>query len=196
MKPVLLAYATREGHTEQIAEYVAGLIRKRGFEAELLNAARRASGVTVHDCAGAIVAASVHRGKHQREMVEFVKEHAAELERIPTVFLSVSLSEAGAEDATATAKKRAQSAADASRLIDEFLEETGWNPGKIRAVAGALLYTKYNFLLRLIMKRIARAAGAGLDTSRNYDYTDWGALDQLVDEFIGHLGVGALAAAK
>ena len=77
----------------------------------------------------------------------------------------------------------------AQKMIDAFLEETHWHPGKIKAVAGALLYSKYNFLLRLIMKRIARAAGGDTDTSRDYDYTDWAALNHLIDELIAEEGV-------
>ena len=64
-----------------------------------------------------------------------------------------------------------------------FLRETGWHPTVIRAVAGALLYTKYSFLLRFVMKRIARKAGAGTDTSKDYEYTDWEGLDHFVTAF-------------
>jgi len=39
----------------------------------------------------AILAASVHAGEHEAEMVAFVKAHRDELHRIPTAFVSVSL---------------------------------------------------------------------------------------------------------
>jgi menaquinone-dependent protoporphyrinogen oxidase len=68
-------------------------------------------------------------------------------------------------------------------MIDQFLGETGWRPPKIRAIAGALLYTKYNFILRFVMKHIAAAGGGDTDTSRNYDYTNWAELDRFVQEF-------------
>jgi menaquinone-dependent protoporphyrinogen oxidase len=99
-----------------------------------------------------------------------------------TVFLSVSLSEAGAEDEDSPPDKRAKAAAGVQTMIDRFLSETGWNPGKIRAVAGALLYRRYNLVLRLMMKRIAEAAGGDTDTSRDYEYTDWAGLDRIVAE--------------
>ena len=117
-------------------------------------------------------------------MVDFVKCHRAELERIPAVFLSVSLSEAGAENPAAPPERRAQSAADVRKMIDSFLTETGWHPSKVRAAAGALMYSKYNFLIRFVMKRIARAQGATTDTSRDHEFTDWEALDRLVDEIL------------
>jgi menaquinone-dependent protoporphyrinogen oxidase len=44
------------------------------------------------------------------------------------------------------------------------------------------MYTKYNFLIRFVMKRIARQAGASTDTSHDHDYTDWEGLDRILDE--------------
>jgi menaquinone-dependent protoporphyrinogen oxidase len=137
---------------------------------------------SLENYSAAIVAASVHRARHEREIVDFVKKNRAALEGMPAAFLSVSLSEAGAEDETAPAERRAQAGADVRRMIEAFLAETGWHPGRIKAVAGALLYTRYNFLLRFIMKRIASQAGGGTDVSRDYDYTNWANLDEFVDE--------------
>ena len=50
-------------------------------------------------------------------------------------------------------------------------------------VAGALLYSKYNFLIRFIMRRIAAQAGGDVDTSRDYEHTDWGAVDRFASQF-------------
>ena len=44
------------------------------------------------------------------------------------------------------------------------------------------MYSKYNFLVRFFMRRIAQKEGGDTDTSRDYEYTDWEALDRLVDE--------------
>jgi hypothetical protein len=107
----------------------------------------------------------------------------------------VSLSEAGAEDEDAPPERRKQAADDARRMIDAFLEETKWHPSRIKAVAGALMYSKYNFLVRLVMKRIARAAGGDTDTSRDYDYTNWADLDSLVEELVDEEGSRKVAGA-
>ena len=39
---------------------------------------------------------------------------------------------------------------------------------------------KYNLLVRFFMKRIARAQGAPTDTSHDYEFTDWAAVDRFV----------------
>ena len=49
-------------------------------------------------------------------------------------------------------------------------------------VAGALLYRQYGAIVRLVMRFIAKVAGATTDTSRDHEYTDWQMLDRFVDE--------------
>jgi len=175
-------YATREGHTRKIAERIAADLRTRGALVDLFD---------VRDCAEpdwaryatACLAASVHVGHHEREMVAFAARHRDALTRLDAAFVSVTLSEAGAEDPRRSAAERQAAAADAQRMIDVFVGETGWRPEHALPVAGALVYSKYNFLVRFLMKRIARKAGAPTDTSRDYEFTDWPALDRFVDEF-------------
>ena len=183
-KPILVLYATREGHTRRIAEHLAATIRARYLSAEVVDARQLPPGFSLDSYEAAILTASVHLGKHEPEMVEFVRRHHAELERTPAAFLSVSLSEAGAEDPAAPPGRRAQSAADVERMIQEFLSETAWHPSHIHAIAGALMYTKYNFLVRFVMKMIAKRAGSSTDTSRDHEYTDWAALDHFVEELM------------
>lgn len=184
MNPILVVYATREGQTRRIAEHLAATIRARGSAADVINAGELPSAFSLDVYAAAIVAASVHLGKHEPEMTAFVQRYRAALEGMRTVFLSVSLSEAGAEDPNAPPDRRVIAAADVQRMIDQFLSETGWHPSRIQAVAGALMYTKYNFLVRFVMKRIAQGAGASTDTSQDHELTDWAALDRLVDELL------------
>ncbi len=65
-------------------------------------------------------------------------------------------------------------------MIGRFVAETGWAPAHVLPVAGALAYSRYNFLIRFVLKRIARANGAPTDTSRDYEFTDWQAVDNFV----------------
>ena len=174
-------YATREGHTRKIAERIAADLRGRGATVDVFDV--RVSGTadwTKYSVA--CLAASVHLGHHEREMIAFAMEHRDALTRIGAAFVSVTLSEAGAEDPRKTPRERQASAADAQRMIDVFVEETGWHPEHAMPVAGALAYSKYNILVRFLMKRIARKAGAPTDTSRDYEFTDWLALDRFVED--------------
>jgi menaquinone-dependent protoporphyrinogen oxidase len=145
----------------------------------------------------AFIAASVHAEHHEREMIEFVRTYRAHLEEVGAVFISVTMSQAGAEDPNATAERRRTSTADAQRMIDVFIKETGWKPERCLPVAGALMYTHYNLLIRFVMKRISRKQGGPTDTSRDYEFTDWKGLDRFVDEIVrAKLNVPASAPAE
>jgi menaquinone-dependent protoporphyrinogen oxidase len=176
-------YATREGHTRKVAARIADDLRRHGIETDVMNV-RDVEEVNWGLYAAACVAASVHIGRHEPEMVAFVKRHRAELARLGAALVSVTLSEAGAQDRSRPEAERRRCADDVDRMIDLFIRNTGWQPSRTLPVAGALAYTKYNFLVRPLMKRIARREGAPTDTSRDHELTDWPAVDRFVDELV------------
>jgi menaquinone-dependent protoporphyrinogen oxidase len=116
-------------------------------------------------------------------MTKFAKQHRLDLEAIPSAFISVNLTAATAEIPKATADERAKAAALVENFLKVFYEKTGWHPKYVKAVAGAVPYTKYNPLVRFVMKCIVRNNGGDTDTSRDFVYTNWPALDQFVEEF-------------
>jgi menaquinone-dependent protoporphyrinogen oxidase len=189
-------YATREGHTQKIAERIAMDLRAHGFSVEPKNLGEHASVVKLGDHSAVVLAASVHAGKHEPEMEEFVRTHRAELEQMPTAFLSVTLSEAGAERPDSDPIQHARFSSDVQKMIDKFVEDTSWHPERVKPVAGVLLYSKYNFFERFIMKRIVRKAGPRTDTSKDYDYTDWKALDVFADELAEAFSAAAVSNAQ
>jgi menaquinone-dependent protoporphyrinogen oxidase len=181
MKPILVLYATREGQTKRIAEHIDSTIRAHGRESHLADVAKQGQELDLQDYGAVILAASVHMGKHEREMVRFVEQHRQALEKLPSVFLSTSMTEAAAEHGSHTGPQRDQAHADAERAIEEFFAATGFRANAHKAVAGALRYSQYNWLVRLVMKHISKTEGVSTDTSRDHEYTDWIALDAFID---------------
>lgn len=181
---IAIFFATREGQTLKIADRIAKDLRAKGIAVDVVNVRETTAPPDWSTYATAFIAASVHALHHEGEMIAFVRRYRDELARIGAVFISVSMSEAGAEDTHASAERRERSAADAQRMVDVFIKETGWKPDRYLRVAGALLYTQYNFLVRFVMKRISRQNGGPTDTSRDYEFTDWTALDRFVDDVV------------
>jgi len=140
-----------------------------------------------------LVAGSVHIGRHERELVAFVKAHREALQRIPTAFVSVSLSQAGAEDLRRTAEQRVRATSNVAGVLDAFFRKTGWRPRWVQPFAGALLYTRYNFLIRFILKRISRQEGGSVDTSRDHEYTDWPAVERFASRIFAETSPPPLA---
>lgn len=195
MRPVGVFYATREGQTRKIAERIVTVLRAAGFDARAQDVRTASANIEWPEFDASILAASVRAGAHEAEMVRFVKNHRERLEAMPTAFISVSLSQVGAEDQTRSVSDRASFAADVNKTIARFLDATGWKPGQVKPVAGALPYSRYNFLIRYVMKRIARNNGAPTDTSRDYEFTDWADLDAFVGKFAQELTVATASPA-
>src|SRR5215203_6125204 len=174
MTRVLIPYGTTEGLTARISEYVVDVIRDHGHEADTVDI--KGSGAPKPDDYDAvIVGASIHMGKHEDYVLDFVRENRDALERLPSAFFSVSMADhhdmEGAEG-----------------YIEEFVRETGWRPAKVGLFGGALLYTNYGFIKRHLMKKIAREKGnPDTDTSRDYVYTEWDGVKHFVEEFLGML---------
>ena len=190
----LILYATRQGHTRRIAEHIAAGLRTLQIDVELRNVKVPPEPIDWSQYDWACLAASVHAGHHEPEMIAFVKHHRQSLEQRRAVFVSVTLSEAGAEDVRQPKAIRERAAEDAQRMIDVFIQETDWAPARVLPVAGALAYSQYNFIIRFVMKRIARKAGAPTDTSRDYEFTDWAALDRFVADAARAAGSRAILA--
>jgi menaquinone-dependent protoporphyrinogen oxidase len=177
MAAVLVLYASTHGHTAKIARRVAEAVREAGLEPDLREA-RAASGVSPDGYAGVIVGASIHGGHHQREVVDWAKRHAAALSAMPTAFFSVCL--VAAED-------NEESRAATRKFIDDFAEETGWTPGTTTTFAGALQYREYDHFTRTLIRLMMKRGGHPTDTSHDYDYTDWDAVERFGREFAGRL---------
>jgi menaquinone-dependent protoporphyrinogen oxidase len=53
-----------------------------------------------------------------------------------------------------------------------------------KMVAGALLFTKYGWLKRRIMRHMARKAGMETDIRRDYEFTNWADLEVFAKGFL------------
>ena len=126
-----------------------------------------------------LVGSPIRAQGYLRPVVRFVQAHRTELARLPALFFSVGL---------AVLSKIGDGRAQTMRIVEKLVAETGWHPRRIELVAGALPYTRYNVLVRFVMRRISKKEGGDTETLRDYEYTDWGAVDRfaanLVEEVV------------
>lgn len=161
MARILVLYATIEGHTARIAERVAGRLRGAGHVVDVLPACDDAD---LRGYEAVIVGASIHYGHHPAPLRALLRRELATLAARPGAFFSVSLS----------AKER---------YLQRFLRQVGWRPQATATFAGALQYSKYGPLKRLVMLVFTTLAGRDTDMSRDYEYTDWDAVDRFSEAF-------------
>ena len=175
MARILILYGTTEGHTTQIVDRMAAAMRGEGHEVDIRDAKAVRKEPIADEFDGIVVGGSVHAGEHQSSLRDVVKRNREMLERVPSAFFSVSLAAAHPDE---------EGAEETQALVDKFVRETGWQPSRVETIAGALVYTQYNFFIRHMMKLIVRHEGRSeLDTSRDYDFTDWGAVERFAREF-------------
>jgi len=178
---LLLVYATTEGQTQKIAEFVADHLARVGHETRVVNATD-ATGIAdadPHKFDAVVIAASIHAGQYQSAIVDFVRNHVPSINARPNAFLSVSL---------AAASQDHDDVHGLEQCLTRFTQQTGWNPRLTHHVAGAFRYTSYDFLKRWAMKYIAYRKGAPTDTSRDYELTDWADLARFIEVFAGKSG--------
>lgn len=185
MANVLLVYATQEGQTGKIARRLAETLRAEGHAVELFDAAHGPAPRELERFQLIVVGGPIHAQGYPRSIIRFVRTHRALLDRVPSAFFSVGL---------ALASRTSDGRAQSLEVVERFVENTGWRPRRIELIAGALQYSKYNFLVRSVMRRITAKEGGDTDTSRDYEYTDWPAVDRFAVELARGLGPGAATA--
>ncbi|USZ70888.1 flavodoxin domain-containing protein [Natronosalvus halobius] len=174
MGRVLVAYGSTEGQTAAIADRIGDVLADAGHDPLVISTKHPPPEIDIARYDGVVVAASVHMGDHQPDAVSFVRENLDALERIPSAFVSVSLTAAtDSEDADRTTNE----------YVQDVLQETGWSPTRTHIVAGALKYREYGLLTRFVVRRIAGKEGLATDTSRDHEYTDWDDIEAFAGEF-------------
>lgn len=170
---VLVIYDTATGHTRKIASVLAESLRSSAIDIDVVNA-REPLDPNPQDYAGVLVAAPVRGGRYPRGVRRWVKAHGAALRDRPTAFVSVCLG---------VLEKNPKTDAVLQSILERFFLETAWRPTRVKIVAGALPYTRYNWITRWMMRRIVARAHGDVDTSRDYEYTDWDDLRSFAREY-------------
>ncbi|HEX6765031.1 MAG TPA: flavodoxin domain-containing protein, partial [Polyangiaceae bacterium] len=146
MSKVLILYATQEGQTGRIARRMAETLTADGHAVTLVDTDHETppDGLARFDAIA--VGGPIHAGGYPRSIVRFAREHCRFLERARSTFFSVGL---------AIASRTSDGRAQTLEVVERFVEKCGWRPARVELIAGALPYSKYNFLIRFIMRRIS-----------------------------------------
>ncbi len=179
MAHVLVAYGTTDGHTKLIAERMVATIQASGHTAEALDVKAARKQRYEGAVGGVMVGGSVHAGDLQSTLKDWTRLNRDLLERVPATFFIVCLAAADMDE---------EAQAEIRATVEKFARETGWRPPHVEPIGGALVYTHYNFFIRHLMRMIVkRHGGTQLDTSRDYDLTDWDRVEAFAREFAARL---------
>ena len=171
MSRILVAYVSHYGQTAMIARRIARRLGSHGHIVDLADLQRGLQETPPPGRYDAVVVGSrIELGRHAIDAVSYLRVHLEALRGMPTAFYSVSM-----------AKAKPDAGADPNAYMATLFDELRWHPRCSAAIAGALPYRKYGWLLRFIMKRISRSAGHTTDTTRDHEFTDWAQVDEFAD---------------
>jgi menaquinone-dependent protoporphyrinogen oxidase len=181
---ILAVYGSNYGQAESVIRRVAEALEAGGHSVSVFKGDAVPSELAVEDFDAAVLAASVRMGKYQPYILDFARRHSAAFRDRPTAFVSVN----GTQDESLPDWRE-----EAAGYVSEFLEKTGWEPRWTASFAGKLQYRSYDLFTRWIMKRITRGRGGPVDTSRDYEYTDWDAVDRFAADVAAGLDSASVA---
>ncbi len=170
---VLIIYATTEGHTGKVVDFISELLTEQGHSVSAFDTEGGNERPKIDDFDAVIIAGSVHSGKHQEALELFIFANRDELNKLPTLFLSVSMA-AAFED----------SRADAERYVREFSKSTNLKPSDQLMVAGAIRPGDHDYYQEATLEYGDLAAHAQTDMKEDKVFTDWDALRDHVIRFV------------
>jgi menaquinone-dependent protoporphyrinogen oxidase len=183
MARILIVYGSFDGQARRIAERIAAVFTADGHKVSVRDADFPMAAGDISDHDAVVIGGGVRIGRFPRSLGRAVHGRAAAIEGRPNAFFSVCMA----------ARDPVRGEETARGYAGKFLAACGWKPRLTAAFAGALRYTRYNPFVRMLMKAISKSAGGDTDTSRDFEYTDWAAVERFAREFEALLPKPAVA---
>ncbi len=170
---ILQLYTTREGQTAQIMTTMAEALIASGHA---VTSVRLLPDMTMEQnwqqFDWIVIGGSVHYGKHEAFLADFITSHKEVLARQSTLFFSVNL----------TARKPEKRTVETNPYVKKFLTQVDWQPTLTHVFAGALRYSEYRFWDKQIIRFIMWITKGNTDTSLDIDYTNWNEVKELAQK--------------
>jgi menaquinone-dependent protoporphyrinogen oxidase len=159
MKTIIF-YSTTDGHTQTIAQTMAkdwqGDVVVEPFE-------RFDEYVESSEVSTVVIGASIRYGHFNRDVQKKIKLHKQWLNSIQSAFFSVNL----------TARKPGKDDPAKSPYVQKFVKATGWVPDHLAMFAGKLVYPRYRFVDKQMIRFIMKITGGCSDGKSTIEYTNW-----------------------
>ena len=170
---VPILYASIEGQTKKIASFLEICVRKSGAKPVMIDANQKGAGFPQDGVQKLILAASVHRRRHPLEFEKLLRSKRVELEKLETLFVSVSLCAAFAEGME-----------EAESYLTDVSTRTGFKPSETAVVAGALQYGKVHDYEAQVIRLVALELRRLDEIEKDREFTDWSALEETAFQFL------------
>ncbi|HGM5491021.1 TPA: menaquinone-dependent protoporphyrinogen IX dehydrogenase [Serratia fonticola] len=167
----LILYSSRDGQTQSIAAYIANKLQET-LSCDVIDL-QQADSIELGQYQQVLIGASIRYGHFNTALHRFVKQHAEQLNQMPSAFFAVNL----------TARKPEKRSPQTNAYTRKFLLSSPWQPKQCAVFAGALRYPRYRWFDRVMIRLIMKMTGGETDTSKEVEYTDWQQVDRFSQEF-------------
>ena len=173
MSYTLLIYSTRDGQTKKICHAIERDLVAADTQVQCISL-EQATDIDWSQVDKVIIGASIRYGHFNKALAAFIKRFQGELEQRTNGFFCVNL----------TARKPDKNTPGTNAYMRKFIATSPWQPQLQKVFAGALLYTKYRWNDKLIIRLIMKITGGVTDTSQDIEYTDWSKVADFAQEII------------
>jgi menaquinone-dependent protoporphyrinogen oxidase len=177
---VLIVFATVEGQTGKIADFVRQRVAEAGRDVVIVEMTDETLAVPFDGVEEVILAAPVHERRHPRAFENFLASRTRELGDRRTLLISVSLS-AAFEDGLE----------EAQDYVVEMKMRTGFTPDAEAMVAGAVRPGGYDYFQTQVVRHVVLRGRDHDPSLGEQEFTDWQALSATVADFLGGSAVTA-----
>ena len=165
MSRSLIIYSSTDGHTKKICNRILSFSNKEN-PPEIISLIE-ATKFDLSKFDKILIGASIRYGRHSKELYKFIELNKDILNQIESIFFSVNV----------VARKPEKNTSVTNPYINKFLKISKWKPKKIEVFAGKVDYPKYGLIDKYIIKLIMFITKGPTDTSKSYEFTDWGKVD-------------------
>ena len=162
MGRIIFIYSTVDGHTLKICEYLAKVVKNRGFSTDIVKLTPN-SAIDLEAFDQVVIGASVRYGKHRLEVEQFITDNIEKIEVKHGAFFSVN----------AVARKPGKRSASSNPYVRKFLEKSIWKPSIIGIFGGMIDYSMYGFWDRTMIRFIMWITKGPTDLNSKVDFTNW-----------------------
>lgn len=176
---ILILFASNDGQTKKIADYIKDAIPKRltvtvpQVFIDYYNIDQYADFLEKkYDFV--IVGSRIRYGHHHKKIIRWIKLNQKKLAITPWAFFSVSL----------LARKPAKATAKNNPYIKKLLRRFSVTPDLIGVFAGRLCYKKYHGFNKLMILLIMKLTQGPTRLDTDIEFTDWVAVEKFTNEII------------
>ena len=165
MIETLIIYSTTDGQTTRICNK---LIEKNFNNDVKLCSIDEAIREDLKKYKKIIIGASIRYGKHNSDVLNFVKKNINVLNKLKTAFFSVNV----------VARKKGKNTPSTNPYVIKFIKQTDWKPTYVGVFAGKVDYPSYRFFDKYIIKFIMWLTKGPTDVSKSYEFTNWSEVEK------------------